>query len=145
MDVVVRKTRSLCPECAKEVDGAVVVADGKAWLDRSCTEHGSYRYLLSNHGEEYADLDAFYARLTDLKGGRKITNVWIVTTSKCQQDCPYCADITLGELGVVRKSFVRTLTQMMHGRVKYPKDEDDEDDLFEQPKTPSGTENKSIA
>ena len=90
MDVVVRKTRSLCPECAKEVDGAVVVADGKAWLDRSCTEHGSYRYLLSNHGEEYADLDAFYARLTDLKGGRKITNVWIVTTSKCQQDCPYC-------------------------------------------------------
>ena len=56
-----------------------------------------------------------------------------------------CADITLGELGVVRKSFVRTLTQMMHGRVKYPKDEDDEDDLFEQPKTPSGTENKSIA
>lgn len=56
-----------------------------------------------------------------------------------------CAEITLAELGLIKKSFVRTLSQMMHGRVQYPKDEDDEEDLFKQAKTPSSTENKSVA
>jgi len=119
MDVVVRKTRSLCPECAKEVDGAVVVSDGKAWLDRTCPDHGSYRFLLSLHGDEYADLDAFYARLSGFKGRRKITNVWIVTTSRCQQDCPYCnADVkrnVYSEMGW--EEILGILNQ--YGNVKY--------------------------
>jgi len=41
------------------------------------------------------------------------------------------AGLTVRELAMVRDSFVKTLTTMLHGRITYPKDEsDDEDDLF---------------
>ena len=41
------------------------------------------------------------------------------------------ANLTVKELAGIRKSFVKTLSSMMHGRIAYPKDEkNDEDDLF---------------
>lgn len=53
------------------------------------------------------------------------------------------ADMTLGELGKIKASFINTLTQMMHTRVAYPKDEENEqDDLFKQATATSATENK---
>ncbi len=46
------------------------------------------------------------------------------------------AEMTFGELAKIRKSFMRTLVQMTHARIAYPKQEDeegkDEDDLFKQ-------------
>ncbi len=51
------------------------------------------------------------------------------------------AQITLGELGKIKCSFVKTLTQMMHGRIAYPREqEQDEDDLFKQSKKTAGSE-----
>ncbi len=41
------------------------------------------------------------------------------------------ANLTFAELSQIKKSFVQTLTMMNHGRIAYPKDEDnDESDLF---------------
>jgi putative nucleotidyltransferase with HDIG domain len=42
------------------------------------------------------------------------------------------AELTFGELARIRESFVKTITTMLHGRIAYPKDEqnNDEDDLF---------------
>lgn len=41
------------------------------------------------------------------------------------------AEITFRDLAKIQKSFVKTLTSMLHGRVAYPKEEEkDEDDLF---------------
>ncbi|MBN1863500.1 MAG: HDIG domain-containing protein [Victivallales bacterium] len=42
------------------------------------------------------------------------------------------ANLTFWELSKIRESFVSTLTTMMHGRIAYPKDQedDDDDDLF---------------
>ena len=41
------------------------------------------------------------------------------------------ANLTMKELAGIRKSFVKTLSSMMHGRIAYPKDDSkDEDDLF---------------
>ena len=41
------------------------------------------------------------------------------------------ANLTFAELSRIKKSFVKTLTMMNHGRIAYPKDEDDdESDLF---------------
>ena len=42
-----------------------------------------------------------------------------------------CA-LTFRELSMIRDSFVKTLTSMLHARIAYPKDEEekDEDDLF---------------
>lgn len=48
------------------------------------------------------------------------------------------ADMTFQELALVRSSFVKTLSSMLHGRIKYPKEEEknqDEGDLYQERKS----------
>ena len=58
--------------------------------------------------------------------------VWEIFRKKIRDGQLDSAELSFRELAKVRKSFVKTLTTMMHGRISYPKDEDedDEDDLF---------------
>jgi len=59
--------------------------------------------------------------------------VWEIFRKRIRNGQLDSADLTFGELKLVRKSFVSTLTTMMHGRIAYPKDEtedEDEGDLF---------------
>lgn len=88
---VIRKTLSRCHHCAKEVDGAVVVSEGKAYLFRECPEHGPYQHLLSEHGEDYADMDRFYTEVHETSEtlGRTM-HTWVFATMDCQQKCPFC-------------------------------------------------------
>jgi len=88
---LIRKTKSRCPKCIKEVDGAVIIADdGKAYIHRECPEHGPYQYLLSEHGKDYADLDRFYEEVFETSSPGRRFHSWIMATMKCQQRCPYC-------------------------------------------------------
>jgi len=58
--------------------------------------------------------------------------VWEIFRKKIRDGQLDSAELSFRELAIVRKSFVKTLTTMMHSRIVYPKDEDDkdEDDLF---------------
>lgn len=58
--------------------------------------------------------------------------IWEIFRKKIRDGQLDSADLSFRELAKVRKSFVKTLTTMFHGRVAYPKDEeeDNEDDLF---------------
>jgi putative nucleotidyltransferase with HDIG domain len=59
--------------------------------------------------------------------------VWEIFRKRIRNGQLDGANLTFGELKRVRKSFVTTLTTMMHGRIAYPKDEteeEDEGDLF---------------
>jgi putative nucleotidyltransferase with HDIG domain len=59
--------------------------------------------------------------------------VWEIFRKRLRDGQLDRAELTFGELSRVRASFVKTLTTMLHGRVPYPKDEDeekDENDLF---------------
>ena len=53
--------------------------------------------------------------------------------------------LTFRELTVVRDSFVKTLTSMLHARIAYPKDEEDENgnDLFVDAERKASSEKKS--
>ncbi len=94
---MLRKTQTLCPECVKDVDGAVVVDAGRAYLSRECPEHGVYRYLLSQHGDDYASLDRFYMALKKDRPQGRQSLLWIAASARCQQNCPYCsADVQRG-------------------------------------------------
>ena len=89
---VIRTTKTLCPECACELEGRIILDGGKAYLDRICPEHGPYRLMLSRHGEAYADLDRFFFDVlhgASVQG--RITNYWILSTTQCQQKCKYCS------------------------------------------------------
>ncbi len=58
--------------------------------------------------------------------------VWEIFRKKIRDGQLDSAELTFKELAKIRKSFVKSLTTMAHGRISYPKDEedDDEDDLF---------------
>ena len=59
--------------------------------------------------------------------------VWEIFRKRIRDGQLDNAKLTFGELKLIRKSFVSTLTTMMHGRIAYPKDgteDDDEGDLF---------------
>jgi len=59
------------------------------------------------------------------------TLVWDIIRRRVRDGQLDDADITVRELALVRDSFAKTLTTMLHGRIAYPKDdEDDENDLF---------------
>lgn len=88
---IIRKTQTMCPECGVELPGEVIVDDGAAWLARECPRHGTFRFLLSRNGQEYADLDRFYFDVlgSDEPYGR-VTNYWVLITGECQINCGYC-------------------------------------------------------
>lgn len=89
---IIRSTLSLCPHCAREVEGHVALSKGEAILYRECPEHGPSQILLSRNGSLYADLDRFYFDVLkgDIPSGR-ITNYWVLIKDACQMNCPYCS------------------------------------------------------
>ncbi len=87
---IIRKTTSRCHVCAKQVEGAVVVSEGKAYLRRECPEHGEFQLLLSEHGKEYADLDRFYTEVHETSSLGRTMHTWVFATMDCQQKCPFC-------------------------------------------------------
>ena len=52
--------------------------------------------------------------------------VWEIIRKRIRSGQLDDANITFGELAKIRKSFAATLTTMMHGRIAYPKGEDEE-------------------
>jgi membrane-associated HD superfamily phosphohydrolase len=69
--------------------------------------------------------------------------VWEIFRKRLRDGQLDKAELTFGELAMVRASFVKTLTTMLHGRIPYPKDEDedkDENDLFMASKKPPVSE-----
>ena len=96
MDMV-RQTKTVCPVCCETLDAEIQLNDGKARIFRSCPEHGDYDFLLSEHGEFYADLDRFFNSVLDSTQPRgRITNYWVIATVECQIQCSYCSVETVG-------------------------------------------------
>ncbi|MFA7230276.1 MAG: HDIG domain-containing metalloprotein [Victivallaceae bacterium] len=56
--------------------------------------------------------------------------VWEIFRKRIRDGQMDDAKLTIAELAKIRDSFVKTLTTMTHSRIAYPKDEEDEDDLF---------------
>jgi molybdenum cofactor biosynthesis enzyme MoaA len=73
------------------MEGALERRADRVALARTCPEHGPSEITLSRHPEEYADLDRFYFKV--LKKGAvsgRVTNYWLLSTSRCQMLCDYC-------------------------------------------------------
>ena len=71
--------------------------------------------------------------------------VWEIFRKRIRDGQLDNANITFGELKKIRESFVSTLSTMMHGRISYPKDteEDDEGDLFVATQKKNGNNKKA--
>ncbi len=105
---IVRKTKTVCPECVRELDGVIVQEGDAVYVQRECPEHGLYEFQLSKNGALYADFDRFFFEvLRGKEPGGRITNLWILASADCQMKCKYCsagmgrpefADMTLDDL-----------------------------------------------
>jgi molybdenum cofactor biosynthesis enzyme MoaA len=85
-----RRAKTACPVCAQPLDGWIEQRGKEVYLCRECPEHGPREFLLSTNGDLYADLDRFYCLLKGDKTQGRITNYWVLSTSRCQMRCAFC-------------------------------------------------------
>jgi 7,8-dihydro-6-hydroxymethylpterin dimethyltransferase len=85
---LIRKTKSVCPECLGTIDADILEDGGKVYMAKECPEHGKFRLLLSNHPWYYRQLSDFYFSLMTKSFPQRdyIVNL----TNKCNLDCPIC-------------------------------------------------------
>ncbi|NLD57385.1 MAG: radical SAM protein [Methanomicrobiales archaeon] len=108
--MLIKKTRSLCPACNKVVDAKISEEDGKVWLDRTCPEHGSSRYLywsdarMFHRFEEYDSIGNGIANPQNVVEGDRCPTACglcnthhsqtllanIDLTNRCNLNCEFC-------------------------------------------------------
>ncbi len=85
---VLRVTRGMCNECLQEVPAEVIVAEGKAWLEKLCPDHGATRQLLANDPDYWAELDRYYFEVNSEDYPQR--DFLLRLTENCNLDCPIC-------------------------------------------------------
>lgn len=81
---LIKKTKSLCPECLKEIDASVFEKDGGVWMQKECKKHGESWGFVEN------DVD-FYKKTMN-EGGElcPLSSVVVPITHKCNLNCSFC-------------------------------------------------------
>lgn len=85
---MIRKTRSLCPVCLKDLDAEVQEINGEVYLLKSCPKHGDFKILLSKIAKFYGKLDEYYFNIMDKEKQIFEYEIWL--TMKCNMNCPIC-------------------------------------------------------
>ncbi len=85
---VLRATRGMCNTCLQEVPAEVIVAEGAAWLEKLCPDHGVSRQLLAKDPEYWAELDRYYFEVNSEDYPQR--DFLLRLTERCNLDCPIC-------------------------------------------------------
>lgn len=108
--IILNRTQSICPVCHKPVRAEYVMDKGKVWLEKSCSDHGSFRALVSDRPKQYMDWTDHIVvnippkvNITEGEQGecplhcgtcsnhlQTACCVLIDITERCNQHCPYC-------------------------------------------------------
>ena len=93
---IIRRTRSICPECMKTIDAEIYVDPETNWvmMRKTCDEHGEFKDKLSIDPEEYKWAETFTDDLgstIDNSTKPEFTNSGIKEISNgCPNDCGLC-------------------------------------------------------
>lgn len=87
-NVIIRKTRSVCPVCLEKIEGQIVEWENKIYMHKNCKNHGDFSLLLSRHSDYYRDLDRFYFSLMNRSLPQHDYIVHL--TNRCELNCPVC-------------------------------------------------------
>lgn len=81
---LLKKTKSICPECMKVIEAEVVEKDGKALIRKECPEHGKFEDVY------YSDVEIFkrFEKFAEIGGG--IENPRTEKQRGCPLDCGIC-------------------------------------------------------
>lgn len=105
----IKTTRSICPECLKQLDAIIYEEDGKVFIKKTCSEHGPFNELYWSDYDQYVraekfrfDGDGLENPRTEKKGGcpldcgicpehKSHTALAIIDiTNRCNLTCPVC-------------------------------------------------------
>jgi len=86
MNILKERTKSICPICFKEIDAKIYEKDKKAFMSKSCNEHGSFEVLIEKDARIYKKL----MNKNELQKRIPFTNLMIPVTYSCNLNCPIC-------------------------------------------------------
>lgn len=81
---LLKKTKSLCPECMRVIEAEVVEEDGKAVIRKECLEHGSFKDVYWSDVRLYRWAEKFG------RVGKGIENPRTKESKGCPFDCGIC-------------------------------------------------------
>ncbi len=125
MEILKEKTRSICPECLREIDAKVTQEGKEVFLEKNCPEHGNFKFLIEKDAE-------FYKRIMnkEFKDDRiPFQKLALPITHQCNLHCQVCyapdrenKDFSVEELKVVIKDFKGELVKLTGGEPTLSKD-----------------------
>lgn len=87
-DQILRNSKSVCPDCFKEIDSVIIERAGQIFIIKECSEHGHFEAKVSHDAKYYRDrLDYFTTLVSD---NMPITRKLLYVSSECNLDCPIC-------------------------------------------------------
>ncbi|MCF7862086.1 radical SAM protein [Candidatus Woesearchaeota archaeon] len=87
---VIRKTKSVCPVCAAQIEAHVIEREGRVFLDKECKKHGKYSIKISKDARRYKQFMNFYENFRDIFIKKKANGYCIFVNTKCNLDCNIC-------------------------------------------------------
>lgn len=111
---LLKKTKSLCPECLKVIEAEVVEEDGKALMRKECPEHGKFQDIYWSDAELYKRFQKFAEIGDGIKNPR----------TKESKGCPYdCGICFTGDMDIFTDEGPRTLEQLYQSGISLKIDE----------------------
>ncbi|MHA1377179.1 MAG: radical SAM protein [Candidatus Helarchaeota archaeon] len=83
-DSLIKKTKSLCPECKTVIDANIVEENGKVMMHKRCDKHGNFSDILS------INPDHFRWSQNYMINGQKAEQPCVPTKKGCPYDCGAC-------------------------------------------------------
>ena len=82
--MLLKKTKSLCPECLQVIDAEVVEEDGRAMIKKTCPKHGSFEDIYWSDASMYRWAEKF------AQVGKGVQNPRTKEKRGCPFDCGIC-------------------------------------------------------
>lgn len=84
--MVIKKTKSMCPECLKILDAEVYEDQGKIMISKECKEHGVFENTYWSSSEIYKEAVDYGQE------GKGISNPQTKVDGECPTNCGLCSD-----------------------------------------------------
>lgn len=118
MEILKEKTRSICPECLRELDARVTQEGKEVFLEKNCPEHGNFKFLIEKDAELYKKI-----MNVEFAGDRiSFKKLTLPVTHQCNLNCQVCyspdrerKDPSLQELKKIMQDFQGDLIKITGG------------------------------
>ena len=81
---IITKTSTLCPECLKVIDGTIFEEDNKIFIEKTCSDHGTFKEVY------WEDAEMYYKAKKWAADGKGILNPNTNVSKGCPMDCGLC-------------------------------------------------------